>query len=332
MAADLQEPGGTAPLPARTPPQPPPAATPLPGGATPQPSRAAAPLPARTPSQPPPAATPLPARTSRYRRSGRHSSPHQLSLPSGAPHLIIAVPGAASPESGATAAAVASLAASSCRGAAVQVGYLEGGRDTLTGVLAALEGGPEVTPAVIVPLVAFSDPGTKAAVAAAIAATGARCLAGLPLGPHPLLAEAVHARLAEAGLARVTRAGRISIASAAEGIIVGAVGGPEAVAEAGVVAVLLASRLTIPAVAASLTDPASVRTAAEQLRAARVTRVVLAPCVIGPELPPGTLARVTAETGLACAALVGGHPAVGQLVAIRYGAALADPELASLLG
>jgi sirohydrochlorin ferrochelatase len=324
MAADLQEPGGTAPLPARTPPQPPPAAPPQPGGDTPLPSQAATPQPGGAP--------PLPARTSRYRRSGRHSSPHQLSLPSGAPHLIIAVPGAASPESDATAAAVASLAASSCRGAAVQVGYLEGDRDTLPGALAALEGGPEVTPAVIVPLVAFSHPGIKAAVAAAIAATRARCLAGLPLGPHPLLAEAVHARLAEAGLARVTRAGRISIASAAEGIIVGAAGGPEAVAEAGVVAVLLASRLTIPAVAASLTDPASVRTAAEQLRAARVTRVVLAPCVIGPELPPGTLGRVTAETGLACAAPVGGHPAVGQLVAIRYGAALADPELAGLLG
>jgi hypothetical protein len=150
------------------------------------------------------------------------------------------------------------------------------------------------------------------------------------LGPHPLLAEVLHARLAEAGLARSTRVGRISIVTAADGVIVGAIGGGEAVKAAGVVAVLLASRLTIPVATAPLDDPLAVKSAAEQLRAARVARVALAPCVIGPEAGPRSLAAISAESGVACAAPLGGHHAIGQLVAIRYGAALEDPKLASL--
>ncbi len=153
-----------------------------------------------------------------------------------------------------------------------------------------------------------------------------------PLGPHPLLAEALHARLADVGLARAARVGRISIVTetTADGVIVGAVGGEEAVQAAEVVAVLLASRLTTPVAAASLNDPGSIKDAATRLRQA-VPRVALAPCMVGPELTSGTLDAIAALTSIDCAPPLGSHPAIGQLVAIRYGAALADPQIAAMV-
>jgi hypothetical protein len=132
------------------------------------------------------------------------------------------------------------------------------------------------------------------------------------------------------GLARAARVGRISIVTAADGVIVGAVGDEEAVQAAEVVAVLLASRLTTPVAAASLTDPGSIKDAAVQLRQA-VPREALAPCMIGPELTAGTLEAIAALTSTECAPPLGSHPAVGQLVAIRDGAALADPKVASMV-
>jgi sirohydrochlorin ferrochelatase len=269
----------------------------------------------------------LPVRTSRYRRTGRHSSPHQLSLPSDAPTLLIAVPGAASPDNEDIVAAVAGVAADSCPGANIRAGYLQGDKDPLGEVVASL---PPGGIAVVVPLLTFPDQQVRAAIAAAIAGAQLTCVVAQPLGPHPLLSEVVHARLAEAGLARSTRVGRISIVSAADGVIVGAVGGPDAVQAAGVVAVLLASRLTIPVATALINDRAAVKEAADQLRAARVARVALAPCVIGPEIAPGTLASLGADSGVVCSPPLGGHHAIGQLVAIRYGAALEDPQLVGL--
>jgi sirohydrochlorin ferrochelatase len=273
----------------------------------------------------------LPARTARYRRTGRHSSPHQLSLPSDTPALVIAVPGSARPEAEDMVARIADQAGASCHGAEVRVGYLRGGTDSLDEVLDGLvsaNGGPA---AVVVPLLAFPAPEMDAAIADSVAAAREPFLIAAHLGPHPLLAEAVHARLADAGLARAARVGRISIVTAADGVIVGAAGDEEAIEGAGVVAVLLASRLTMPVAAASLTDPASIKDAANRLREARVGRVALAPCMIGPELTSGTLDAIAALTATDCAPPLGSHPAVAQLVAIRYGAALADPRVASMI-
>ncbi len=287
-------------------------------------------LPVR-PSRAPADGSALPVRTSRYRRTGRHSSPHQLSLPSDTPALVIAVPGSARPESEETATRIAELAGSSCHGAEVRIGYLRGGTDSLADVLDELgsdHGGPA---AVVVPLLSFPNPEVDAAIADVVAAAPAPFLIAAHLGPHPLLAEALHARLADAGLARAARVGRINIVTAADGVIVGAAGDDDALEGAGVVAVLLASRLTMPVAAASLTDPASIKDAANRLREARVARVALAPCIIGPELTSGTLDAIAALTSTECAPPLGSHPAVAQLVAIRYGAALADPQVVSLL-
>ena len=274
----------------------------------------------------------LPVRTSRYRRTGRHSSPHQLSLPSDSPALVIAVPGAARPESEEIAERVADMAAASCHGAEVRIGFLRGNKDHLDEVLADLPSFEGTLAGVVVPLMPFPNPEVDQAISESVAAAEASLLIADPLGPHPLLAEALHARLADVGLARAARVGRISIVTetAADGVIVGAVGGEEAVQAAEVVAVLLASRLTTPVAAASLTDPGSIKDAAAQLRRA-VPRVALAPCMVGPELTSGTLEAIAALTGTDCAPPLGSHPAVGKLVAIRYGAALADPQVAAMV-
>jgi sirohydrochlorin ferrochelatase len=273
--------------------------------------------------------SPLPVRTSRTVRPGRHSSPHLLSLPAQAPALVLAVPGAANPESEQIAAEIATTAGASCPGANVAVGYLNGVENSLSEVLSYCSSEDGRPAAVVVPLLTSPSPEVDAAIATAVAGASASVLVGGHLGPHPFLAEAMHARLSEAGLARAGRAGRISIVTAADGVIVGATGGEEA---AGIVAVLLASRLAIPIVPASIGDHASLAQAAERLNAAQVTRVALAPCAIGPEIEAGALAAITARTGVACAPPLGGHPTIGQLVAIRYGAALEDPHLADISG
>jgi hypothetical protein len=273
----------------------------------------------------------LPVRTNRYRRTGRHASPHQLSLASDTPALVIAAPGAARPENEETVARIADLAGISCHGALIRVGYLRGSKDHLEEVLDELgsaDGGPA---AVVVPLLSFPNAEADDAIAGAVSAARAPLLTAAHLGPHPLLAEALHARLADVGLARAARVGRISIVTAADGVIVGAAGEEDAVEGAGIVAVLLASRLTMPVAAASLSDPASIKDAANRLRDAGVGRVALAPCMIGPELTTGTLDAIAALTNTECASPLGSHPAIAQLVAIRYGAALADPRVASMM-
>jgi hypothetical protein len=101
------------------------------------------------------------------------------------------------------------------------------------------------------------------------------------------------------------------------------------VKNAGVAAVLLASRLSMPAAPASIDDPASVDRALARLRDSGAQRPVISPCLIGPETPDGDVEAVSNAIGAPAAAPLGGHPAIGQLVAIRYGAALARLSMAA---
>ncbi len=274
----------------------------------------------------------LPTRTTRTRTPGRHRSPHQLSLPSDAPALVLAVPGGRTHESDDLAAGIIDVASQSCPGVAVRAGYLEGTDESLASVLAdcpLLDGRPA---AVVVPLLICPDTGVDAAVTAAIAAAPVPALRGAPLGVHPLLAGALHARLAESGLARSDRIGRISIVTtAAEGILVAAIGA-DAVAMAGTVAVLLAARLAVPVAAASLNDATTIRDAASRLMDAGVSGLALSPCVIGPEIGGLDLGALADAVGMRTARPLGAQTAVGQLAAVRYGAALQDPQLVGRSG
>ncbi len=285
-------------------------------------------------------------RTARRRPSGRHRSPDRLSVPSHAPALVLAVPGAACEASDDISTKIVTFASGSCPGVVVRAGYLEGVQATLAAVLAALRAGGDAGPAaVVVPMLTGPNPRAEAALAKAVAEAGVPVIITGLLGPHPLLGEALHARLAEAGLARAGRMREISIAAAAAGgVIVAAANGgratgggtgpgvPVGVQEAGIVAVLLAARLAAHVLPCSLGHAAGLRETAARLRDAGAANLALAPCVIGPETTAGELAAAVAETGARCAQPLGAHPAIGQLVAIRYGAALRDPRIAGAPG
>jgi hypothetical protein len=276
----------------------------------------------------------LPRRSGRNLPPGRHRSPHRLTLPPGAPALVLAVPGPASARSAEVASEIAEEASKSCPGADVRVGYLEGSLQRLTDAM-VFEHAPAAATdlrGVVVPLLAAPDPRVDDAIEELIEQAAAPLLLAEHLGPHPLLAEALHARLAEAGLARQSRARGLSIVPAANGVLVLAQGGDEAVQAAGVAAVLLAARLAAPATAASIDDLDGIHSALSRLRAAGVSQPALAPCVIGPETDPATFTDVAAATGAPCSAPLGAHQAIGQLVAIRYGAALASLRLAGSAG
>jgi hypothetical protein len=99
-----------------------------------------------------------------------------------------------------------------------------------------------------------------------------------------------------------------------------------------VAAVLLAGRLAAPAVHASIDDPQGIASAATRLRDMGASRVAIAPCVIGPETDPRELDAVSAATGALSAPPLGAHPAIGQLVAMRYGNALVGLRPAGTMG
>jgi sirohydrochlorin ferrochelatase len=285
-------------------------------------------------SNPSPAPFALPRRTGRSLPPGRHRSPHRLTLPSDAPALVLAVPGAARPASEEVAGEIAAAAGMSCSGAEVRVGYLEGRAQRLADALVfdASAAANAALRAVVVPLLAGPHPRLDAAIADLVGQAAAPIILAAPLGPHPLMAEALHARLAEAGLARESRARGLSIVGTANGVVVLADRGDAAIKAAGVTAVLLAARLAAPALPASLGDPKGIDTALLRLRDAGVSRPAIASCIIGPETDPDELAAASARTGAPCSRPLATHPAIGQLVAMRYGAALADLRLAGSPG
>ncbi|MFD4997912.1 sirohydrochlorin chelatase [Streptomyces buecherae] len=176
--------------------------------------------------------------------------------------------------------------------------------------------------AVVVPLLAGPDSELLARARQAVEGSGCAALFTDPLGPHPLLAEALHVRLSEAGLARADRARLFTVATAADGIILATVGGPEAVQAAGITGMLLSARLAVPVMAAPLDEKGAVARTAEQLLGAGSQRLALAPYLIGPEVSAELIETAANEAGCAAAEPLGAYPAVGRLVLSAYAAAL----------
>jgi sirohydrochlorin ferrochelatase len=271
---------------------------------------------------------PLPRRTTRSRRPGRHRSPHRLSVASDAPALVLAVPGTAAADTAGIGPTVASVAELSCPGVEIMVGYLDGHESAIADCLAPADPrsahGANQFPRVVVPLLLSPSVRFDGAIRRAVAESRVPAVLASHLGPHPLVAEALHSRLAEAGLARVARSTGLSISADSRGIVVLADAGEDATSAAAVAAVLLASRLSVPVVPASLGDPASIVTAVERLTESGSRSPVLAPCLIGPETSTDVLADLSAALSAPCGSVLGAHQAIGQLVAVRYGAALAS--------
>ncbi|MFF7353744.1 MULTISPECIES: sirohydrochlorin chelatase [Streptomyces] len=285
----------------------------------------------------------LPVRMPRPRQPGRHRRPEPLVAPEGAPALALAVPGAPSAASRALAEDVVSIARSELPGLDARIGYLDGDDaefPTLRSVLAraaeertaryeqAIAAGvegikePDGPVAVVVPLLAGPDSALLRQIRQSV--MDSRVAAELTdvLGPHPLLAEALHVRLSEAGLARADRARLFTVATAADGIILASVGGEEAVQAAGITGMLLAARLAVPVMAAALDQEGSISSVAEQLRSSGSQQLALAPYLVGPEIDPALLAAAAAEAGCATAEALGAYPAIGKLALAKYTTAL----------
>ncbi|WP_405919031.1 sirohydrochlorin chelatase [Streptomyces longwoodensis] len=284
----------------------------------------------------------LPVRMPRPRQPGRHRRPEPLAAPEGAPALVLAVPGTPSGATRGLTEEVVSIARSELPGLDARIGYLDGdGAEypTLQSVLAriseertaryelAVAAGADVKQpdgpvAVVVPLLAGPDSALLRQVRQAVMES--RVAADLTdvLGPHPLLAEALHVRLSEAGLARADRARLFTVATAADGIILASVGGEEAVQAAGITGMLLAARLAVPVMAAALDQEGSIASVAEQLRSSGSQQLALAPYLIGPEIDASLLAAAAEEAGCPASEALGPYPAIGKLALAKYTTAL----------
>ncbi len=289
----------------------------------------------------------------RPRQPGRHRRPEPVAAPEGAPALVLAVPGAPSTTTRGLAEEVVSIARSELPGLDARIGYVDGEEDatvtsfpefpSLRSVLvhAAAQrppapsgraaataeararyraaGGPV---AVVVPLLAGPDSTLMDRIRQTVADSGVAAELTDVLGPHPLLAEALHVRLSEAGLARADRARLFTVATAADGIVLATVGGEEAVQAAGITGMLLAARLAVPVMAAALDQEGAIAATAEQLRGSGSAQLALAPYLIGPELDAGLLDAAAKDAGCSVAEPLGPYPAIGKLALSKYTTAL----------
>lgn len=273
-----------------------------------------------------PSNPPLPIRdrssSSRPGGSGRHRRPVPSDLPPDAPALVVVAPGRDEevPED------IARMLRVDNPQVDVRLVHLGDGVDGLAKELDELAAArPQDAPAaVIAPLVTGPNPKVFRAVREAIAASGTRATVNPPLGPHPLIAEVMHIRLADAGLARADRMRLFNIASPVDGVVVLTSGGEEAVRAADTTAVLLAARLALPVVAASLDEGPRPGDAAERLHKIGASRLAVAPCIIGPEADFEQVRTAAMSIGAGCAQPLGAHTSLARLIIEGYGNSLHD--------
>lgn len=259
----------------------------------------------------PPEALPVRGRSSLP--SGRHRRPASADLPPDAPVLVLAVPG----EEPGVADEIAALIRAARSEIDVRIAPLGGGR-----FADVLRETPRDRGVVVVPLLTGPNAQVYREIEAGLENAGVNATVTDPLGPHPLLAEALHVRLADAGLARADRIRQFSIGASVDGVVVAAKGGAEAAVEADMTAVLLAARLAVPVVAAAVDGQPTVADAVLRMRESGAQRIAIAPYVIGPEIDHEQLAKLAAEAGLGCGTPLGAHSSVVRLVQLRYEVAL----------
>jgi hypothetical protein len=265
------------------------------------------------------------------RPGGRHRRDVPVGLPHDAPALVLAVPG---PETDLTVGSVGDLLtilrvdnpSVDVRGALIDVPADD--PSSVPAVLAAVSavreesGGPA---AVVIPLIVAPHPPLVRKLRAAIADSGVNAIVSGFINSNGLVAEALHIRLAEAGLARADRVRLFSIVTAADGIIVATAGGPDAAQATNVTAVMLAARLALPVFTASMDSSPSVADVTMRLREMGVSRLAIAPCIIGPEAKRTDLDAMTVEAE--CAAPLGAHGNIAKLAALAYGQAISQMEI-----
>jgi sirohydrochlorin ferrochelatase len=252
------------------------------------------------------------------------------SLPEGAPALVLAVPVGYQDGLGGATADIAAVLRVDNPALDVRTARIDrGGRGDPAGIRAVLAAAAACRPAgapsaVVVPQLVNPYPAVVRDLREAIAASGANAYIGEVFNTNALLAEALHHRLADAGLARADRVRMFSITTSADGIILASVGGEEAAGTASVTAFLLSARLALPVLAASLDAKPTIKDAAAQLEGMGVTRIALAPYVIGPEADLAAIERAAAAVRAKCSAPLGAHANVIKLISLAYGQVLSQ--------
>ncbi|MFD6530667.1 sirohydrochlorin chelatase [Streptomyces sp. NPDC060184] len=266
------------------------------------------------PAPPHPGAPPSPAVAS---RNGTRR-PMQRTRPSarptgdtfeeahGSPALVAVAHGSRDPRALRTVTRLLDRVREARPGLDVRLGHIELNEPLLPRTLAGLAGGS----AVLVPLLLGRGYHVKHDLPAlAAAAPAVRTRVAAPLGPHPLLVEALYGRLVEAGWA----AGR------GDAVVLAAAGSrdPESAADTRRTARLLAERLggvpVVPAYASAATP--TVPVAVHALTARGHHRTAVASYFTA----PGRFATAAAEAapGIAASPL-GDHPAMVRLLLHRY--------------
>lgn len=230
-----------------------------------------------------------------------------------APTLVVVAHGSRDPRALATVSALLERVRELRPELSVRLGHIELNEPLLGDTLAATTGS-----AVLVPLLLGRGYHVKHDIPGATAAAphlDTRVAA--PLGPHPLLVDALHARLVEAGWPpRMSGPAR-----RAAGVVLAAAGSrdPDSATDTGRTAELLAQRLGVPVVPAYATQTASttptVPAAVRSLAARGRHRVAVASYFTA----PGRFAAQCAEAApWIAAAPLGAHRSMAQLLLHRY--------------
>ncbi|GAA2523909.1 MULTISPECIES: sirohydrochlorin chelatase [Streptomyces] len=245
------------------------------------------------------------------------------------PALVVVAHGSRDPRASITVRALLDRVRALRPGLPVHLGHIELDAPLLPDTLAELDA-RATEAAVLVPLLLSRGYHVKRDIPEMAAEARLHTRVAAPLGPHPLLADALHARLTEAGWPTRMDDG----ARRTSGVVLAAAGSrdPEAKADTGRTARLLAERLGVPVVpayasAAAPTVPDALRALAARGR----HRVAVASCFTA----PGRFATECADAApWIAAAPLGTHPAMARLLLHRYDralgtrAALAEPALA----
>ncbi|MFH8284412.1 sirohydrochlorin chelatase [Streptomyces antibioticus] len=235
----------------------------------------------------------------------------------GPPALVVVAHGSRDPRALETVRALLDRVRAQRPGLPVHLGHIELNEPLLTDTLAALDA--RRTPdAVLVPLLLARGYHVRRDIPETAARARVRTRVAAPLGPHPLLADALHARLTEAGW----RAPATAAERRASAVVLAAAGSrdPDSAVDARRTAALLAERLGVPVVPAFASTAApTVPEALRALAARGRDRVAVASCFTA----PGRFATECAQAapGIVSAPL-GTHPAMAHLLLHRYDEAL----------
>ncbi|WP_217554147.1 sirohydrochlorin chelatase [Streptomyces sp. GbtcB6] len=234
-----------------------------------------------------------------------------LSPRPGPPALVLVAHGSRDPRALSTVRALMDRVRALRPDLSVHLGHIELNEPLLPDTLAALGD----TEAVLVPLLLGRGYHVKQDIPEMAAAATARTRIAAPLGPHPLLADTLHARLLEAGWRR----------RPASAVVLAAAGSrdPDARVDTGRMADLLAARLGVPVLPAYASAAApTVQEAITTLRAKGRRHIAIASYFTA----PGRFATECAAqaSGIASAPL-GAHDAMAELILYRYERALGTP-------